>query len=450
MIKILIFGTGKKYQQYKKRIKSDVKVVGLIDNDESKIHCYVDEIKVYHPSEICRLRFDGIVILSDYATDMIEQLIKLGIKREIIFDYHDAFEYINYLEDQVYGNLGDENFEMVIFSHSLRTTGAQNALFTLAKELKKKNEKVVIVSLENGEQLEWYRELDIPVIVSENITFFNNKLMQLLGRAKKILINTLWLYHIVLLCKKEPANVYWWIHETATRHDVPQSVFDEIGLYNNIIILSTSRQVTNNIRSLYGNDIQIKLMHYGLEEYTITECKKKNNKVIFACIGGISKIKGQDIFINAIDLLQKKYIEKAEFIIAGRGAFSADLQKKIQDNNIKFIGEVDNREINHLYSKIDVVVCSSRKDNMPIVVTEACMNHKISIVSDVVGIVECLHDKEDALIFEDENVEELSNLISWVIDNVEEAKKIGEKSRIIYDENFSMDRFRKEIENIGL
>ena len=103
-----------------------------------------------------------------------------------------------------------------------------------------------------------------------------------------------------------------------------------------------------------------------------------------------------------------------------------------------------------VYRSVDVIVCCSRKESMSVVVAEACMNRKLSIVSDAAGIVQLLQNGKNALIFENENVEMLLSQLIWVLDHYDEAMVIGRRSQKVYQDNFTMDIFRDNVKKVGI
>ena len=183
--------------------------------------------------------------------------------------------------------------------------------------------------------------------------------------------------------------------------------------------------------------------------YYETGEKKENfhGKTIFAVIGGIGWIKGQDIFIKAIERLSEYYRENAEFWIVGGGKLAQEDLKRAQlFPCIKVTGEIENQKMPDLYSKIDVVVCCSRKEAMSVVVAEGCMNGKLVIVSDAAGIADYIVNGENGLIFQNENIKQLTELMQWTLEHEEEVKRIGARSKRIYKEHFLMERFEKELQ----
>ena len=67
------------------------------------------------------------------------------------------------------------------------------------------------------------------------------------------------------------------------------------------------------------------------------------------------------------------------------------------------------------------------------------------LLSSAAGITDYLTDGENAIIFQSENAVELAKKMRYCIQFRDEVKEIGEKSYKIYEENFAMDVFEKNL-----
>ena len=156
---------------------------------------------------------------------------------------------------------------------------------------------------------------------------------------------------------------------------------------------------------------------------------KKNTKIVFAIIGTVTLNKGQDIFLEAIKKINKNQKACTEFWIIGA-----------------FLGEMTRKEIQNAYSEIDVLVCPSREDSLPIVVTEAMMYGKTCIVSDATGVVDYISHGENGLVCKKGDAEDLAEKIKWVFCNKEKLQQIGANARLVYEKYFTMACFGDRLE----
>ena len=448
---VLIFGTGEIYHRYKNDFLTDVRIIGFLDNNPAKQNNTIDGCTVYMPQEVVRLEYDYIFLMSVFHVDMREQLHELMVPDDKIIDLNQRGKILQRKKSEIYGAIDYNTEKMaVVFSHSLVSTGAQNALFTLVMTIKKQF-SVVIISLEDGSQRNDYLKNNIPVVISEDILNEGELLNKLVESADILWVNTAWLYYIVDYIKRFDKSVFWWLHETITEHDISKRVFSSIISKECVHILSVSLLIDDNIYQTYGNLKRIKRLLFGIEDYTTNKNgrMKRNKKVTLACIGGISYIKGQDILIEAVSRLPQKLKNRLKVLIVGRGSLGEYEQGIIANNEcINFLGEVEHNKIREIYDDVDGIVCCSRKESVSVVVAEACMNEKFSIVSDCAGITEYMVDGINGLIFENENIDELLSKIVFVIENSDYAYRIGKASRKVYEENFTMKQFEESLRSL--
>ena len=449
-MRVVIFGTGKYYQKYKDRLKKSIELIAFIDNDSEKWGKTLDGIMIYPVADLIKLEYDIVFLLSASHLDMKRQLRMLGVPRNKIYSMNCIGLLCELGESaQWYGTLPVEcrSKKILVFSHALTSTGAQNVLFQAVRVLKEHNFEVVVVSGTDGVLRTWFQKLDVPVVIIRNIYAENEEIIQLCAWADLIFVNTLLLYETVIELINHKKPLLWWIHETGFLKCVEYEDFSEIEKNKMVAIYVVSPLVGRKIAEYYGTNFNLRELCYGLPDYGGSEniCIE-NEKMIFAHIAAVSHIKGQDLFLQAISKLPKYIREKAEFWLVGRGELSANLrQLSEQYSCVKIKGEIDYTRMMDLYQAIDVVVCASREDAMPVVVAEGCMMCKASIVSNATGVAEFLEHGKTGLIFESENVDELVSRIKWAVEHKDELRRIGENSRRIYDTCFSMKIFEERL-----
>ena len=177
---------------------------------------------------------------------------------------------------------------------------------------------------------------------------------------------------------------------------------------------------------------------------------QKKNKIIFALIGTITVRKAQDIYIEAIKNLSSEDREGAEFYIIGKvvdNNYTRKILKAIKGmNNIHSTGEMTRAQLSSFFSEIDVVVCPSREDSLPIVMTEAMMYRKPCIASDGTGTADYIVDGRNGFVCKTGDPIELKNKMQWFIRNPEIIDKMGEEARRTYEKYFTMEVFSQNLE----
>jgi glycosyltransferase involved in cell wall biosynthesis len=202
-----------------------------------------------------------------------------------------------------------------------------------------------------------------------------------------------------------------------------------------------------NFNKFFPN-LKADIMEYGIPDFFLEKKPLDNNKIVFATVGYIYAGKGQDILLKAIKALDKDVLNKCEFWIIGapeNQAYMASLLEQMKGYPVVHIEKVAHDEMIQLYKKIDVVVCPSRQDSLPIVMTEAFMNYKIAIMSDVVGTTKYVENEKQAFIFKSGDDKELSSIIRQVVLNFEKLDDLRDAGRRVYDDVFSMSAFEKRI-----
>ena len=163
-------------------------------------------------------------------------------------------------------------------------------------------------------------------------------------------------------------------------------------------------------------------------------------------------MKGQDIFIQAADLLSDDEKSRAEFWIVGK-LWGDGFGKKIEQmaaarQYIKLVGEKSREEMIRLYRKISVVAAPSRQDTLSMAATEGLMWKKVCIVSEVTGIAQYIENGKNGLLCKADDAKDLSRQMKWVIWKGERLGAIRKNARLTYEEFFSMEMFGKRLERI--
>lgn len=101
MKRVLIFGTGKTSYNVINSINDDVKIVGYIDNDESKLG-FKDSYQVISPDEIEKFKYDYIIIASQYEEEIFNQLREMHIDEKKVIKFFEWFDSNNnYVESVI-------------------------------------------------------------------------------------------------------------------------------------------------------------------------------------------------------------------------------------------------------------------------------------------------------------------------------------------------------------
>lgn len=450
-MRIVIFGTGVFYKNRKENVWKE-NVVAFLDNAPEKQGTRLDNRMIYAPEKVKDLQYDYILIMTNHKffVEINHRLLELGIPQQNILSYDEFLDIQDSTESsmRIYcRGTADEIWSgekrVLLLSHELSNSGAPIVLLNAALVMQKNGYKPVIMSPKDGALRSEIINHGIPVVIDAWIRKKNTFLWNWMIGFDFIWVNTLDFSYLIDDLSESGVQAAWWLHET----DISYEIIGMNKMPKAEKLIPTygvgERAIGSFKKYLKRTDIQN--LFYGIPD------KSQEKKLTFALIGSISERKGQDIFVDAIELLTEEQKGKAAFKIIGEA-----IQQHIYDDIVvrssqipclEIMRPLDHDEMIQMYQNIDVVVCPSRMDPMPVVVTEGFMKKKVCIVSDMTGSAGLITDGKNGLVCE-VNAKSLSEKIAWVIEHQEELDSIRDEARKLYEEHFSMDVFEKNIMDI--
>lgn len=193
----------------------------------------------------------------------------------------------------------------------------------------------------------------------------------------------------------------------------------------------------------------LNLIYNGVSKKNLNSNKKynldKNQKIICLQSGMISKTKGQDITIKAIEKLVNEGYD-IELLIAGNGDVK-NLGINIENKQwLKILGQVDN--LPEIRKNVDIEIVSSKSEDFGRVTVEAMMGGIVVVGSNSGGTKELIKNKETGLLFECGNYIDLSEKVKYLYNNRDELKRIGSTAFLSSKDYFLINRCANEIYNL--
>ncbi len=456
-IKVIVFGVGNYFRKREKEIlqQNDLEIVAFVDNNENLWRERRYNIAILSPDTILKINYDFIIIMSIYTSAIYKQLLGMGIGKEKII-FGDKF-----LAERKSGQIKIYSIDkkvmtvtrkILIISTFLNYNGGSLAAVYAASALEDRKMQVVLMS--PGGDKKFIDEIvqnGITVAICPALPYLFEKELNWIEQFDLVIVNVL----SMILCAsvislRKP--VVWWIHESA---DVYTSIFDKFKEYSSIDSLKRIRiyAVSKIPQNIFNNFFQERvdgILNYGIPDMNHLILPSKKNKLVFAIIGTISEIKGHDVFFEAIEKIGK--IDNVEFWVIGaikEDTFVKKVVEKLESNPlIKVWGELTRSQIYDLFPYIDVVVCSSRIDSLPIAITEGMMYGKVCITTYGTGIADYICNEKNGFIVSAEDADALREKIEWIIVNKDKLKEIGINARKTYEKYFNMEVFGRNLENI--
>lgn len=104
--------------------------------------------------------------------------------------------------------------------------------------------------------------------------------------------------------------------------------------------------------------------------------------------------------------------------------------------------------VRQLYQRMDCLICCSRDDPMPIVVTEAMAASKLVICSEHTGSATILRADESGLVYNNDDPQELVECITRVLEHGGEVASLRKAARLSYETHFSQEVFTQNLMNV--
>jgi len=206
---------------------------------------------------------------------------------------------------------------------------------------------------------------------------------------------------------------------------------------NIIVINNFINYIPKHNGEISDKDISKKKKNIGIDE----------TKSVILNVASLSIQKDHENLILAAESVIIKN-PSVIFLIAGDGEMREDLsdiidQKKLNDH-IKLLGNRD--DILELLYISDIFILSSKWEGMPVSLIEAMAMSRPVITTDVGGVRDAIQNGENGLIVESSNSSALSNAIQQLINNKTLSQSMGEKGRVIYENQFNSCKIINELE----
>ncbi|WP_090395100.1 glycosyltransferase family 4 protein [Pseudobutyrivibrio sp. C4] len=458
-MRVVVFGVGGFYRK-RKTVFDGVDVVCYLDNNYAGDA--LAELNVLAPEFICEYKYDVVVIMTDRFLDEItKQLLQLGCPKEKILSYNEFVSLMQQMGEKqccmkiYYGADNQQNGsgkKVLLVSHDLSLTGAPIVLFYAAVNMKKMGYDVFVLSAFDGKLRERYTKQGITVFIDDSIIVGNIWLNRFLEYFDCCMVNTVTLHRLVECLDSLSIPTIWWLHEGEDIYNVEKIDAREKNAFRNISVYGVGRVACNTYRHYYHGNC--KSLLYGIPNEESNRMIIKDGKVRLAMVGAIQKRKGQDILLDALSYISPEERRSMEVYIVGSTLVErnyADMIKKRAEDfsEVIMLDEMNHHDINDIYEKIDILVCTSREDPMPVVITEAFSKGIPCIVSTQTGSSEYITDGVNGFLVEP-NPRLVANKITAIMKmDKEEIEKIGKKGYEIYRDKFSLPVFYSNL-NVAL
>jgi glycosyltransferase involved in cell wall biosynthesis len=269
-----------------------------------------------------------------------------------------------------------------------------------------------------------------------------------------VLANTIRSEPAVRSAYKANVPVIWWMHETKVGQHYLQKESKLRSALTLADVILVPTEATARVYRPYTT-VPVSRLSNGIPDLTGQSQKSGTNGVHplqFLVLGSIEPRKGQDLFVRAISLLPSDLQAEAGFKLFGRvmdpefGNRVCAAASKIKNFSIE--SEQGHLRALDTLRTMDVLVCSSRDEALPLTILEALSLGKAIISTTVGGIPEALTDGHDALLVSPEDPDALAEAMGRLIRNPDLVRSLGRNGRETFQKSFLLDRFGTEFREL--
>lgn len=340
---------------------------------------------------------------------------------------------------------------ILLVSHELGQSGAPLALFNMVKSLISFGHNVDVISAFNGNIGNDLIENGVNVIIDSDIFKTNCISKHDLSKYDLIIFNTI----VSLAFAKNVSNVnvrkICWVHEGEYAYELfskcfglyaRNDIYDYHDLFNYVDEIYCVSEYSKHITEKYTNK-PIEIFPYYIKDNCdrIIKTNKSTGKELkIGLFGTVEKRKGIELLDSAIKLLPTKIRDNISIILCGK--LTNDVPYNVR---FKYLGLVPHETLLDLYNQIDLLICPSLDDPLPISVCEALMMECPVAVSSKTGFYSLLSDTQ--YVFDcDKN--DLKNCLCDIYKEKDELVEIGNGGRKIFLDYFTEDKFNENLVKI--
>lgn len=366
----------------------------------------------------------------------------------------------------------------ILFIHSsAELYGSDKSLLNIIRGLSKDKFDIFVVLPEFGplvEQIEAVKNVKIVIretatLRRKNFNFFGmikfsfdliNSIIYMVKIIKEnsidiVYTNTAVSFSGAVAAKLLRKKNVWHIREIIKNKYEKKIISVLVNVLSDVIIVNS--KATGN--SISRDSKKIKVIYNAVDNksdrHLSVNNKDKNGKIIVGMAGRINRWKGQNLFVDAADLILKQEAD-VEFVIAG-SAYSGEeyleenLKKYINDRNlnekVKLIGLV--KDMEKFYESIDIFVLPSiQPEPFGLVVIEA-MEHKLPVIAtNHGGPREIIRNGDTGYLVEFTDPNEIVKKCLLLIKDDELRENIGNEAFRHKRQNFSVEKMVFQIEKL--
>lgn len=165
-------------------------------------------------------------------------------------------------------------------------------------------------------------------------------------------------------------------------------------------------------------------------------------------VGSFERVKGQDILLKAFKKLNEQHPEMHLLLVGRNGSFMGEVERIIEvlglSEKVYILTNVKHEEIPALMKSAYFIVLPSRSEGFPLVLLESAMSNRAVIASRTGGIPELIRDRENGLLVDPENHDQLASAMAEMVADSQLRNRLAEKLTNTVSMGFSWEKTARE------
>ena len=336
--------------------------------------------------------------------------------------------------------------DVLLVSHDLTGSGAPRVVLEIAKALLRQQYFVVVTAPSDGAMRAEFEAIGVTVIVDELLLTQHESVLHFAKDFDLVIANTIVTWPIVRLLK-DVVPVAWYIHEIdLVQHLAAKEPGVVAALGEASTVWAGSELAACGIRR-HRSDVSV--FEYGLEPLHRQQALSVQPIVRASVFGSYEPRKGQDLLAEAFSRLDTAEQSILQISFIGRAldeSFKATLvERYAKESKLKFCGEVDFTEYQHLLLASDLVIVPSRSDTLPLVSLNALSAGIPLLCTRETGTSDYLVHGESGFIASRADANALAEALRKALRMRSSWQAIGAKGADIFERFFSMQAFESKL-----
>lgn len=359
----------------------------------------------------------------------------------------------------------------ILFLHSsAELYGSDKSLLYLLENINKDDYKIDVLLPEKGPlyfELEkincvTVKVFEVAVLRRKNLSIIGlynyvNEFMKSYNFIKKyinqnsidiVYTNTAVVFPGAVAAKHSKAKCVWHIREII-KNSTERNIIKMIVNHYADIIIANSKATGQSI----CNNNKLRIVYNAVDNKNVTVMKREKQESIFIGMAGrINRWKGQKLFVDAAEIIHKKY-PNVIFKIAGAAYkgeewIEEELKEYIENKNlassIKLVGLIN--DMDEFYNSIDIFVLPSiQPEPFGLVVLEAMEMKKPVVATNHGGPAEIIDNCKDGYLVDYNEANEMAERCIQLIEDEKLRQQIGYAG---YNKKRKYFSLQKTVENI--